>query len=143
MADNPMAINNIRAAGTQEPGRKQEKQPTKAQAGKRSKMDLLLERVTKLESALMQLSQVLQQHEQQNRVGALERHVCLYLLEQEKGRETIESLMAERAELFGLQISFDDKEKVEDDQNDTDEPDSSDPVVSESQEYESSENYTE
>jgi len=123
------------------PGKKQDKKPSKAQAQKKSKNDLILERLAKVEQGLMQLSQVLQNHEQQVRIGGLERHVALNLLEQQMGREVIESLMQQRAPHFGLQISFD-EQGDNDDQNDTDESSKGNASVPADEDYEGTEEYS-
>jgi len=141
MSKNPTGITQIRAAGTPMPGKKQDKKPSKAQAQKKSKNDLILERLAKVEQGLMQLSQVLQNHEQQVRIGGLERHVALNLLEQQMGREVIESLMQQRAPHFGLQISFD-EQGDNDDQNDTDESSKGNASVPADEDYEGTEEYS-
>ena len=138
---NPMAVQNIRAAGTPLPGKRQGKKPTKAQAEKQTKADMLIQRIAKLEQGMMQLSQVLQQHEQQVRIGGLERHVALAILEQQVGRETIESLMNQRAEHFGLKVSFD-KEGEANDENSTNESDQGGSSVSANEEYTGTEDYS-
>lgn len=141
--DSNTAVESIRAAGTPMPGKKQGKKLTKEQMAKRSKNDMILERLSKIEEALSQVGPIIQQHEQQTRIGALERHVALQILEQQFGRELIESLMEKRAEHFGLKISYE-KEKVDnDDQDDTDEPDSGSTDLPGDEEYEGSQEYSE
>ena len=139
--DNP-GVHSIRASGTPMPGTKQGKKATKTQTEKRSKNDEILHRLNQLEQVVMQVTQALQKQEQQARVGALERHVALSILDQQVGREPIEALMASRAEHFGLQIKFDET-KVDDEQNEVDEPDTGDLGIPTKDEYGGTEEYTE
>jgi hypothetical protein len=139
---NPLAVHQIRAAGTPMPGRRQAAQPSKLQLEKRTKNDAILEKLAELEKALFQLNHAIQQLHQAQRVSDLERHVALDLLGQQVGREAVESLMEKRAEHFGLQVSFQNEKVNENEQDDSNEPDQGNTPLSSPEGYESPENYS-
>ena len=114
-------------------------------------MDNLEERVTKLENniekAFNELNPLLQNIQQEMRVRALETHVALDVLGQNVcGRESIESLMQQRAPQFGLQLEFR-KEKVDEegennDENTSDESSEISAAVPPTEEYKGTEGYS-
>jgi len=118
---NPLQVQQIRAAGTQMPGKRQGKKATKKQSKAHGRVDKLEERLSELEKniekAFGELNPVLEEMQKEMRIRALEAHVSLDLIGQNVcSKETMESLMEQRAPQFGLKLEFR-KEKVEEGDN--------------------------
>ena len=138
---NPMAVTQIRAAGTPMPGSRADKKLTKAQEDKRSKNDMIMETINKIEVSIHELKHLADQSEKAHRISALERHVILDILRQQFGAEIIESLMTKRAPHFGIEIQFK-SEKVNDEQDNSNESNKGDTPISSPEGYEGPENYS-
>jgi len=142
---NAMDIKNIRASGTQQPGKRQAKKPTKAQAKAQGTKDDLGSRLTRLEKGFEELSKfVLHSIRQELATRALETNVCMEVLgSQVTTRDFLMDLMRERAEHFGLTIQEESQQVGEDNaESSTDESSESNPDVSSEQKFEGAEGYS-
>jgi len=139
---NPLAVQQIRAAGTPMPGERQQKDKTKKQKASGNRNDMVMHKLQEHDEILHKIDSILQQLDQHNRVGSLERHVCLQLIAQNVcGEDVIRELMAERAENFGLSIKYGEEKVDEGQESESSETDNGSENVSKAEEFEGVEGY--